>query len=104
MGQWKIIVQYKGRLFRKYLDNETDVRTTILISDRNEPNYSHDFVCYLNNGEIFIPNTCVKPKNNTPFINLHVRGITFKIPLYSLTKFEKVIPEGFDVDFTVDLD
>lgn len=103
MGQWKIIVQYKGKLFRKYLDNEIDVRTTVLIRDNNEPNYSHDFVCYLNNGGLFIPNTCVKPKNNTPYINLRVKDREFKIPLYSLSKYEKVIPEGLVVEFEVEL-
>jgi hypothetical protein len=104
MGQWKIIVQYKGKLFKKYLENKTNVRTTILIRDNNEPSSSHDFVCYLNNGELFIPNTCIKPKNNTPYINLHVRDREFKIPLYALSKYEKVIPEGLVVELALNLE
>ncbi len=107
MGKWKIIVQYKGRLFKKYVENEKDVRTSVLIRDNNEPSYSHDFVCYLNNGHLFIPDTCIKPKNSTPYINLHVKieqnDITFKIPLYSIGKYEKLIPEGLVVEFEVDL-
>jgi hypothetical protein len=104
MGQWKIIVQYKGKLFKKYLENKTNVRTTILIRDNNEPSSSHDFVCYLNNGELFIPNTCIKPKNNTPYINLHVRDREFKIPLYALSKYENVIPEGLVVELALNLE
>lgn len=108
MTQWKIIVQYKGKLYFKYLDinveNLETIRTTILIRDFPEPNYSHDFVCYLNNNNIFIPNTCIIPKNNNKCINLHVKnqnGISklFSINLGYLAKFS-IIPDMV-VDFEI---
>lgn len=96
-----VIIEYKGKIIKKYFNFDGFKKIRILITDKgNLYNHNYHFICDIKNDIVSIPSTSLKPKESAVlYVNFKTKNNEqkiFKIPIHSIDGLGKGISTSFE--------
>ena len=101
----KVIIEYKGKIIKKYFNNSEFKIIRVLITDKgNIYNPNYHFICDIKSGNVSIPSTSLNPKESAViYITFKTNEQkTFKIPIHSIDNLGKGISTSFEESIYID--